>query len=136
MAERETYCADTFHLGILGICVSIRRHSTSLHVLIVISFYFPGMLVGPYLEFADYMNLIEGTVFKSLLKDDEKAGKLSARQLIPKGRKRVAYRRGLLGLVLLGVFVVFGGTHTYAAAVTEKFRKMDLIQRQVSLTRV
>ena len=79
MAKRETYCADAFHLGILGICVSIRRHSTSLHVLIVISFYFPGMLVGPYLEFADYMNLIEGTVFKSLLKDDEKAGKLSAR---------------------------------------------------------
>ncbi|KAK7695571.1 hypothetical protein QCA50_000207 [Cerrena zonata] len=94
-------------------------------------FYFPGMLVGPYLEFADYMNLIEGTVFKSLLKADEQKGKAPARRLIPKGRKRVAYRRGLLGLVCLGIFVVFGGTHTFAAAVTEKFAKMGLIQRIV-----
>lgn len=93
------------------------------------------MLVGPYLEFADYMNLIEGTVFKSLLKEDRDS-KIPARRLIPKGRKRVAYSRGLLGLVCLGIFVVFGGTHTYAAAVTEKFAKMDLIQRYAQLRNI
>ncbi|THH33641.1 hypothetical protein EUX98_g500 [Antrodiella citrinella] len=79
--------------------------------------YFPGILVGPYLEFADYMSLVEGTIFKSVKADDLK----DSGRLVPKGRKRVAYRKLVVGLVYLGIFVVFGGQYNYSNAVQDWF---------------
>jgi lysophospholipid acyltransferase len=34
------------------------------------SFYFPGMLIGPYLEFQAYRSLVDGSVFKSVERKD------------------------------------------------------------------
>ncbi|KAK7061370.1 MBOAT, membrane-bound O-acyltransferase family-domain-containing protein [Favolaschia claudopus] len=63
------------------------------------SFYFPGILVGPYLDFNDYMDLINETLFKKL-----KAKGKNGRN-VPSGRKRVAYRKMFSGLAYLGIFV-------------------------------
>ncbi|CAL1701570.1 unnamed protein product [Somion occarium] len=93
-------------------------------------FFFPGMLVGPYLEFADYMNLIDGTVFKSTLTAEEQNNAyIPARRLIPKGRKRVAYRKMVIGLGFLGVFVLFGDNYTFGAAVKDDFARMNIFNR-------
>ncbi|KAF7354960.1 hypothetical protein MSAN_01411100 [Mycena sanguinolenta] len=62
------------------------------------SFYFPGILVGPYLDFVDYMDLINETLFKKL------AVKGKNGRNVPSGRKRVAYRKMFFGLAYLGVF--------------------------------
>ena len=89
------------------------------------------MLVGPYVEFADYMNLIDGTLFKSLEKDaDEKraAARVPGR-LVPRGRKRVAYRKMATGLAFLGAFVVLGGQYNFSIALQDSFPKRSLLYR-------
>lgn len=86
------------------------------------AFYFPGILVGPYLDFQEYRNLINETVF-----DDEKVkAKAKAGRKLPPGRKRVAYFKMLMGLVYLGIFVVFGGQNNYATALTPWFEEHNL----------
>ncbi|TCD66824.1 lysophospholipid acyltransferase [Steccherinum ochraceum] len=86
--------------------------------------YFPGILVGPYLEFADYMSLVEGTVFKSVKAEDMKNS-----GLVPKGRKRVAYRKLITGLAFLGTFVVFGGSYNYGNATKDWFTEYNILYR-------
>lgn len=89
------------------------------------------MLVGPYLEFADYMDLIDGTRFKLLEKADD--GKFKAvsipGRLVPRGRKRVAYRKMVMGLIYLGLFVVLGGQYNYGIAVQDWFVQKGLLYR-------
>ncbi|KAJ7229069.1 endoplasmic reticulum protein [Mycena pura] len=87
------------------------------------SFYFPGILVGPYLDYAEYMDLINETKFKDL------AVKGKGGRNVPSGRKRVAYRKMLAGLVYLGVFVVFGSSWNYSIGLTPWFVKQSLIFR-------
>ena len=89
------------------------------------------MLVGPYLEFADYMNLVDCTTFKALEKaEDERAKAVRVPgRLIPRGRKRVAYRKMVVGLVYLGLFVVFGGKYNYSVALQEWFPRKNLFYR-------
>ncbi|KAJ6627426.1 endoplasmic reticulum protein [Mycena sp. CBHHK59/15] len=87
------------------------------------SFYFPGILVGPYLDYADYMDLVNETVFKNMqLKS--KYGRN-----IPSGRKRVAYRKMVSGLVYLGIFVVFSGTWNFSISLTPWFVEQSLFSR-------
>lgn len=66
------------------------------------SFYFPGMLVGPYVVYSDYQALIDETMFKV----EGVEGKTKQGMAIPIGRKRVAYRRLIMGLLYLAVYVV------------------------------
>ncbi|KAJ7762829.1 endoplasmic reticulum protein [Mycena maculata] len=87
------------------------------------SFYFPGMLVGPYLDYSDYMNLINETVFKTL------AVKGKSGRNIPAGRKRVAYRKMVTGLLYLGAFIVGGGTWNYSISLTPWFAEQSLLYR-------
>ncbi|KAJ7667617.1 endoplasmic reticulum protein [Mycena polygramma] len=87
------------------------------------SFYFPGFLVGPYLDYAEYMDLINETVFKKL------GVKGKNGRNIPAGRKRVAYRKMLFGLVYLGIFVVLGGTWNYGISLTPWFVEQSLLTR-------
>ncbi|KAF5337018.1 hypothetical protein D9611_002943 [Ephemerocybe angulata] len=91
------------------------------------SFYFPGILVGPYLDFAEYMDLVNETMF---LHPDVRP-KIKPGRTVPSHRKRAAYTRMLLGLIYLGVFVVLGPTYNYAAALTPSFASRSLLNRIV-----
>ncbi|KAI0080680.1 MBOAT-domain-containing protein [Panus rudis PR-1116 ss-1] len=94
-------------------------------------FYFPGILVGPSLEFADYMKLVDGSLFKSIDQSDAKSDHSKAGRIIPKGRKRVAYRKMVMGLIYLGIFVVYGGSYTFIASVEDWFARLNILQRIV-----
>jgi len=71
------------------------------------------------------MSLIDESLFKSAERDN-------ARRAIPDGRKRVAYRKMLTGLVFLGIFVVFGPTYHYGIAITPWFMTKGFIYRFVT----
>ncbi|KAF6762379.1 endoplasmic reticulum protein [Ephemerocybe angulata] len=75
------------------------------------SFYFPGILVGPYLDFAEYMDLVNETMF------------LASRRSVQ------AYTRMLLGLIYLGVFVVLGPTYNYACCFDTLVASKSLLNR-------
>jgi len=94
------------------------------------SFYFPGVLVGPYLDFASYMSLIDESLFKSA----EAKGNTNSRRAIPDGRKRVAYRKMLTGLVFLGSFVVLGPSFYFGITVTPWFITQGFLYRSVHCT--
>ena len=69
--------------------------------------------------------MVSEATFKKL----ETRDKVKARRLIPDGRKRVAYRKMFMGLIFLGVFVVFGGSHNFSAALTPWFASQPLLYR-------
>ncbi|KAG1828849.1 MBOAT, membrane-bound O-acyltransferase family-domain-containing protein [Suillus variegatus] len=81
------------------------------------SFYFPGVLVGPYLDYASYISLIDESLFEG------KRSPSSTRS-IPDGRKRVAYRKMLTGLVLSPSFY-------YAIVITPWFMTQGFLYRMV-----
>ena len=90
-------------------------------------FYFPGILVGPYLDFPEYMELINETMFQHAhVKATLKAG-----HRLPPGRKRAAYTKMIMGLIYLGAFVVLGGKYNYSISLTDEFAKMSLLKRSV-----
>ncbi|KAI0092435.1 MBOAT, membrane-bound O-acyltransferase family-domain-containing protein [Irpex rosettiformis] len=95
------------------------------------AFYFPGILVGPYLEFANYRALIDGSVFKIIEKESEarRAAVTIPGRLVPRGRKRVAYRKMVTGLVYLGLFVFFGGQYNYSIAIQDWFPSKSILYR-------
>lgn len=89
------------------------------------SFYFPGILVGPYLDFPEYMELINETTFQHAhVKATLKAGRR-----LPPGRKRAAYTKMVMGLIYLGAFVVLGGKYNYSISLTDEFARMPLLKR-------
>lgn len=76
------------------------------------------------------MRLVDGSLFKLTDKADAQSkSRFSGRRLVPNGRKRVAYRKMLLGLAFLGIFVVFGGGHTFAASIQDSFVNRGIISR-------
>ncbi|KAG6861485.1 hypothetical protein C0995_015912 [Termitomyces sp. Mi166 len=89
------------------------------------SFYFPGILVGPYLDFSEYRSLIHETVFD----DDKVKEKTKGGRKLPSGRKRNAYAKMVMGLIYLGIFVVFGGSNNYSTALTPWFMEHNLFVR-------
>jgi lysophospholipid acyltransferase len=91
------------------------------------SFYFPGILVGPYLDYPEYMELINETMFQHAhVKATLKKG-----HRLPPGRKRAAYSKMFMGLVYLGAFVVLGGKYNYGISLKDDFVKMSLLKRYV-----
>ncbi|KAL6298114.1 MBOAT-domain-containing protein [Sparassis latifolia] len=86
------------------------------------SLYFPSVLVGPYLEYADYVALIDGTIYKKPVVDKN-------RRLVPHGRKRVAYRKMVIGLALLGIYVTGISTFSYSATAQEWFKTKSFLYR-------
>lgn len=91
------------------------------------SFYFPGFLVGPYIDYASYSSLIDGSLFKSANPESKNA----PRRAIPSGRKRVAYRKMVVGLLFLGAFVVLGPKYHFGIALTPWFLNQGLLKRIV-----
>lgn len=77
------------------------------------------------------MDLIDGTRFKALEKaEDEKFKAVSIPgRLVPRGRKRVAYRKMVTGLIYLGLFVVLGGQYNYGMATQDWFVTKPLLYR-------
>ncbi|KAL4075636.1 MBOAT, membrane-bound O-acyltransferase family-domain-containing protein [Scleroderma yunnanense] len=104
----------------------ITKYPTLLEFL-GFSFYFPGILVGPYIDYVSYMSLIDGSLFKTAPGE----AKSPSRRAIPDGRKRVAYRKMLAGLVYLGLFVVLTPKFRYEAFLTPWFSTLSLFQRIV-----
>ncbi|KAI6004231.1 MBOAT, membrane-bound O-acyltransferase family-domain-containing protein [Pisolithus albus] len=92
------------------------------------SFYFPGFLVGPYIDYASYSSLIDGSLFKSANPEPKNA----PRRAIPSGRKRVAYRKMVIGLLFLGAFVVLGPKYHFGIALTPWFLSQGLLKRRVT----
>ncbi|OCH95961.1 MBOAT-domain-containing protein [Obba rivulosa] len=99
----------------------------SLIAFLGYAFYFPGVLVGPSLEFADYMSLVEATQFKALEQTNGDAN--GKRRRIPKGRKRVAYVKMVKGLVYLGLFVTCIGSFNYGVAIQDWFAEKNFWYR-------
>lgn len=95
-----------------------------------IRFYFPGFLVGPYLEYSSYMSLIDESIFKSTAANGNVHDTKSARK-VPRGRKRVAYRKMIMGLIFLGLFVTLGGSFNYGMATKSWFTARSLTYRYV-----
>lgn len=89
----------------------------------MIRFYFPGVLVGPYLDYASYTSLIDESLFKSV------ESTTPMRRAIPDGRKRVAYRKMVTGLVFLGLFVALGSSYNFAITLTPWFAEQTLFYR-------
>ena len=132
MANCEACCSISQFSRVPWICVSSC-------ILVAItqsnncasSFYFPGILVGPYLEFANYRELIDGSVFKIIEKEPEarRAAVTVPGRLVPRGRKRVAYRKLVTGLLYLGLFVFYGGQYNYGIAVQDWFANKSIFYR-------
>jgi len=99
--------------------------SNLVHLLIECPsrFYFPGVLVGPWLEYQAYENVITESHFVGYERKDKKS------RNIPKGRKRVAYIKMLMGLFYLGCYVVFSGTYNYGSMLKPWFKDMNMGQR-------
>lgn len=98
---------------------------STLRINFFLSFYFPGILVGPYLDFTEYMDVVNETVFQHAhVKATFKAGRT-----VPPGRKRAAYTKMVVGLAFLGAFVLFGPTYNFAASLTPEFAKKSFLSR-------
>ena len=89
-------------------------------------FFFPGVLVGPYLDYTSYISLVDETVFTV---PQSSRGQSHRRRVIPDGRKRVAYGKGLLGLVFLGLFVTLSPKLSYSIALTDWFTQKSVLYR-------
>ncbi|CCM03379.1 uncharacterized protein FIBRA_05509 [Fibroporia radiculosa] len=92
------------------------------------SLYFPGFLVGPSFEYAAYDTLVNGSLFQSLEQETENAGRFR-KTLVPKGRKRVAYSKMLIGLAFLGSYVTFAGSFNLGVTIEDWFVQRSLLYR-------
>ncbi|KIY45977.1 MBOAT-domain-containing protein [Fistulina hepatica ATCC 64428] len=93
----------------------------SLTAFLGYSLYFPGVLVGPYLDYSEYDALVTEKLFDGV--------ETKGNRKIPSGRKRVAYMRMLLGLFYLGIFVLFGPSYNYHVGLTPWFLEQNLFKR-------
>ena len=94
-------------------------------------FYFPGILVGPYLDFQEYTNLINEAPFQHA----QVKAPISTGRRLPPGRKRAAFTKLFMGIFFLGVFTLYGKKYNFSVALNPDFAKKSLLQRSVhSLT--
>ena len=94
----------------------------SLHV---IRFYFPGILVGPHIDFPEYMELINETTFQNA----QVKAKVKPGRRLPPGRIRAAYTKMFFGLMYLVAFVHYNGKYNYHVALKPEFMKHSLLMR-------
>ena len=87
--------------------------------------YFPGVLVGPYLDYSEYNELVTEALYKGVQV-------APGQRRVPKGRKRVAYRKMVKGLIFLGLFVLFGGTYNFGASLQPWFISLPYWKRFVT----
>ncbi|KAI0356518.1 MBOAT-domain-containing protein [Trametes cingulata] len=99
------------------------------------AFYFPGFLVGPYLTFNEYRALVSGSLYKAAEKreDESRALDRMPQRLVPRGRKRVAFRKMIVGLMFLGAYVVFYPEANFHLTIEDEFEAKRLISRIIFL---
>ena len=102
----------------------------SLLAFLGYAFYFPGFLVGPALEYAEYDALVTEKLFKSAtpprhLHDPSFVSK----RLLPSGRKRVGYFKLVTGLVYLGLYVTLSSKFSFAEMLKPWFGRITLAER-------
>ena len=114
-----------FIARILRLFVRRPPSCSSCDSYIVYRLYFPGVLVGPYLEFATYSSLITGSF------DVTSGGSSEPRRPIPIGRKRTAYRKMLFALGYLGIYMGLSPRISYQISVTDWFLEQSLPSRFV-----
>ena len=90
-----------------------------------IRFYFPGILVGPYIDFPEYMELINETPFRNV----QVKARVKPGRHLPPGRVRAAYTKLFFGLVYLVAFVLYNGKYNYRVALKPEFMKHSLLMR-------
>ena len=136
MADGKARCGLPVNSGIPGLLVRISQHhnvvvslGSVLNYLIYFSFFFPGFLVGPYLDYASYIGLINETLFTTK-KGKEKEIPAGGRR-VPKGRKRVGYTKMAIGLGFLGMYVTLIGSFNFEVVLQEWFVKKSLFYRYV-----
>ncbi|TFK56239.1 MBOAT-domain-containing protein [Heliocybe sulcata] len=100
----------------------------SLLAFLGYAFYFPGVLVGPYLDYNSYKSLIDGSIFK-IAEGQQQPKKEDKDRPIPVGRRTMAYRKMLKGLIFLGLFTTCYGTFTYEVALAPWFLKKNIVYR-------
>ncbi|KAG8757310.1 lysophospholipid acyltransferase [Serendipita sp. 396] len=94
----------------------------SLLAFLGYAFYFPAILVGHSSDLNTYMALTDGTIFDTCKEED-------AKRHVPRGRKRVAYKRGLLGLVFLGIFSFLSPYFMYSRVLRDEWLNHTLLAR-------
>lgn len=80
------------------------------------------MLVGHSSDMNTYLALTDGTLFMSSKEED-------ARRHVPRGRKRVGYMRGLLGVVYIGSYSVVSPFFDYRRVLKSEWLTHNLIVR-------
>ena len=90
-------------------------------------FYFPGILVGPCIDFPEYMELINETAFQN----SQVKAKVKPGRRLPPGRRRAAYTKLFFGLLYLVAFVRFNDKYNYRVALSPEFMKHGLLMRYV-----
>lgn len=73
------------------------------------------------------MSLVDESIYKSVSNEGENNTKPGRK--VPKGRKRVAYRKMIEGLIYLGLFVTLGGSYNYAVAIQPWFAARGIAYR-------
>lgn len=91
------------------------------------AFYFPGVLVGPYLDYNSYQSLIDGSIFK--ISEGNQPKREDKDRFIPRGRKRMAYRKMVKALIFLGLYTTCYGTFNYTVALKPWFAKKHVLYR-------
>lgn len=124
MATEAPCCHYAFTIGVSWIRVSQAPCTPTLLTNILISsFYFPGAMVGPSIEYVTYASLVDGSLFESAEKEPGPA------RYVPRGRKRVAYTRMASSFICMGVFVVFGGKYHYETILKDEWLQKGFLER-------
>ena len=126
MAGENAHHEIPFSGRIFGLLVRRPPFCSSCDSYIALSLFFPGVLVGPYLEFATYSSLITGSLF-----DVTSGGSSEPRRPIPMGRKRTAYRKMLFALGYLGFFMAFSPRISFHTSLKHWFLEQSLLSRFV-----
>ena len=126
MADENAHHEIPFIARILRLLVREPRFGSSCDSHKVYRLYFPGILVGPYLEFATYSSLIAGSLF-----DVTSVGGSEPHSPIPTGRKRTAYRKMLFALGYLGIYMGLSPQISFQTSVTDWFLEQSLPSRFV-----
>lgn len=89
------------------------------------AFYFPTVLVGHSSDMNTYTALTDGTLFTDVKEEDKG-------RHVPRGRKRVAYGKGLMGLWYLGAYSVLSPFLNYGIILKKEWITHGVFARYVA----
>ena len=86
--------------------------------------YFPGLLVGHSNGFIKYKAMCDGTLYEGAKGED-------ASRHVPRGRKRVAARKAIIGLAFLATYVLLSPRFSYSQILREEWLGKGRLERYV-----